>query len=235
MNDYRYEGNELDVFAHAVRWKNYFGSKFKPYIGQRVAEVGAGIGATTPILCAGEQETWLCIEPDEGLRQQIDEKIQLGKLPACCHTTSSYVRDLGEDQVFDTILYIDVLEHIQDDAIELAEAGNHLVQGGVIVVLSPAHQFLYSKFDQAIGHFRRYNRKSITDITPSFLLAEQLYYLDSVGMMTSLVNRFILKQEKPSISQILFWDRFILPISRWVDFLTGFRLGRSIICIYRKK
>jgi hypothetical protein len=235
MNNYRYEGQELDVFSHATHWKKYFGNKLLPYIGRRVVEVGAGIGATTSILCSGNQETWLCIEPDNSLRQQIDKLILTGKLPPFCYTSNAFIKDLNPDQLFDTILYIDVLEHIRDDAVELEDAGCHLVQGGVIIVLSPAHPFLFSPFDRAIGHYRRYNRKSISGITPSRFLVEQLYYLDSVGMMTSLVNRFFLKQAVPSLNQILFWDHYILPISRLMDRLTGYRSGRSIVCVFRKK
>lgn len=68
---------------------------------------------------------------------------------------------LPRDSRFDTILYIDVLEHIADDRAELVEAARRLNPGGYLVVLSPAHQWLFTAFDAAIGHVRRYTAKSL--------------------------------------------------------------------------
>lgn len=234
MSEYRYEGQELDVFSQARQWKQYFKSIIRPYIGQTVAEVGAGIGATTAVLCDSHQKEWVCLEPDEKFRLVIEEKINSGELPACCRTSGSFMADLDPDRQFDTILYIDVLEHIQNDSVELVEAGRHLVEGGTLIVLSPAYHFLYSKFDRSIGHYRRYDRAGLLALTPIGCKVEHLYFLDSLGMATSLANRFILKQSKPSLQQILFWDRFLLPFSRTLDWLTGFHFGRSVLIIWKK-
>jgi 2-polyprenyl-3-methyl-5-hydroxy-6-metoxy-1,4-benzoquinol methylase len=67
---------------------------------------------------------------------------------------------------FDTIIYLDVLEHIADDRAELACAARLLSPQGCVIVLSPAHQFLFSPFDQAVGHYRRYSRATLRDLTP---------------------------------------------------------------------
>ncbi len=235
MSKFHYDGQELDVFAKAIHWKRYFKSILIPYIGQRVAEVGAGIGATTAVLCDGRQEVWLCIEPDETLRRQIDKRITACQLPACCQTSGAFVQNLKPDQQFDTILYVDVLEHIEDDASELIAACKHLVHGGMLIVLSPAHISLFSEFDCSIGHFRRYNRTSLAALTPPGCRVESVSYLDSVGMAISMANRLFLKQSTPSLRQILFWDRFLLPISRFLDRLMGFCFGRSIVYIWKNE
>jgi SAM-dependent methyltransferase len=234
MSEYRYEGQELDVFSQASHWKEYFRSIIKPYIGKSVIEVGAGIGATTAVLCTGRQAEWVCLEPDEEFRRVIEEKINSGELPANCRTRGGFVADLDSLQQFDTILYIDVLEHIQNDVIELIEANRHLVEGGRLIVLSPACQFLYSQFDLSIGHQRRYDRNSMLALTPGGCRVEHFYYLDALGMAPSLANRFLLKQSNPSLQQILFWDRFLLPFSRILDRLVGFHFGRSALMIWRK-
>ena len=156
----------------------------------------------------------MCIEPDEKFRQVIEEKIISGEIPACCNTSGGFLADLSPQRNFDTILYIDVLEHIQNDVNELIEAGRHLVEGGTLIVLSPAYQFLFSEFDRSIGHCRRYDRASLLALTPPGCRVEHIYFLDSLGMAPSLANRFLLRQSKPSLRQILFWDRFLLPFSR---------------------
>ena len=61
---YQYIGNELDVFKYAVSWKEYWISKIEPYLGDRVLEVGAGIGGTTVQLAHEPRSLWLGLEPD---------------------------------------------------------------------------------------------------------------------------------------------------------------------------
>jgi hypothetical protein len=142
---------------------------------------------------------------------------------------------LAPNELFDTILYIDVLEHIRDDAGELRAAGDHLTTAGVVVVLGPAHSGLYSPFDAAIGDFRRYDTRDLTALTPPELVLESAIYLDTLGMVPSLINRVLLKQALPSFRQIAFWDRWLVPVTRHLDRLLGYRIGRSVVCTWRRK
>jgi hypothetical protein len=135
---------------------------------------------------------------------------------------------------FDSIIYIDVLEHIRSDAAELEEAAKRLAVGGYLVVLSPAFQALYSEFDAALGHERRYTKRSLARVFPSDLTCVALFYLDSIGMLLSFANRLMLRQSQPTVKQILFWDRAVIPASRVVDRLVGRSFGRSIVAVYRR-
>jgi SAM-dependent methyltransferase len=229
-----YAGNELEFFALARHWKAFFARQLPP-LGGRVLEVGAGIGATTAALCDGSQQEWLCLEPDERQRAIIDEHVSSGRLPACCRTVGGTLQDLPAVVSFDSILYIDVLEHIQADAAELQLAASRLLPGGSLVVLSPAHPFLHSRFDDAIGHYRRYTSSSLAALQPADCRLTRSAYLDSAGLLTSLANRFLLRQELPTVAQILFWDRWLVWLSRLLDPLTGYRLGRSILVIWKRK
>lgn len=92
--------------------------------------------------------------------------------------------------MFVTILYIDVLEHIEDDKEELKKASCHLKPGGYLIILSPSLQILYSTFDAGIGHFRRYTKKSLKSILPSSLKIERLLHLDTIGLLVSMGNRY---------------------------------------------
>lgn len=232
--DQAYIGQELTIFAHAANWKKYYTSIIRPYFGKHVVEVGAGIGATTAVMCNGIQGKWICLEPDPVLRLEIDRLISGGKLPACCQTQSGFVSDIPLNDQSDTFIYIDVLEHIEDDRAELEAAAARLSPGGRLIVLSPAFNFLYSPFDKSIGHHRRYDKKMLHSLTPSYCSVEKMIYLDSVGMATSLVNRLFLSQSMPTIDQIKFWDRRIIPISKLVDRFTGYSFGRSLLGIWKK-
>jgi hypothetical protein len=126
------------------------------------------------------------------------------------------------------------LEHIEDDRDELAAAASLLQPAGHLMVLSPAHQFLYSRFDAAIGHYRRYNRKSLRRCTPPNCYQEASFYLDSVGMILSLANRFVLRQSLPTVAQIKTWDNHIVPVSRVLDPLTGHALGKTVVSVWTR-
>lgn len=235
MTDLAYVGQELTIFAHATNWKEYYTSLIRPYFGRKVLEVGAGLGATTAVMCDGSQDEWVCLEPDAAMRTEIDALIAAGRLPACCRTQEGSVGTLPAGALFDTLVYIDVLEHIEDDRAELAAAAAHLAPGGALVVLSPAHNFLFSPFDKSIGHWRRYNKRMLREITPPGLRIEKLIYLDSVGTLTSLANSLLLNQPMPKVEQILFWDRYLLPLSRLLDPLTAYLTGRSIVGVWRTR
>jgi len=110
-----------------------------------------------------------------------------------------------------------------------------LAAGGALIVLSPAHQFLFSPFDKALGHFRRYSARELRAIGPPGLKCETIRYLDSAGMILSLGNKLLLRQSIPTAKQIHVWDRYFVPISRVVDRLLGYRLGKSIIGVWRNE
>jgi len=229
-----YVGSELDLFAKATRWKQYFLSKFQKYLKGDVLEVGAGLGGTAEILCDGSQDSWLCLEPDRAMTEEIENKIRAQKLPTCCRAKAGFASVLDPTDLFDAILYIDVLEHIDDDRQEAIEAAKHLKTGGHLIILSPAHQSLYSPFDKAIGHYRRYSLEELQAVVPKELQQVSICYLDSIGYFASLANRMLLRQSMPTEKQILVWDKLLVPISQITDPLLAFRFGKTVLGVWKK-
>jgi hypothetical protein len=185
-----YAGNELDVFQYALNWKHYWKSKIKRYLGRSVLEVGVGIGGTTRVLCSGDFDRWLGIDPDAAMIADLQSRQAAGEV--------------------------------------------HLNPGGHLIVLSPAFQKLYTEFDRAIGHYRRYTRNTLAAITPSGCEIVSARYLDMVGTLLSLGNRLLLRSPNPSYSQIQFWDRWIVPVSRIIDPMIGYSVGRSVVFVWRR-
>ena len=232
MSGYEYPGEELDVFSLAVNWKEYFARILRPYVAGAVLEVGAGLGETTRTLWNPSVRRWVCVEPDPRLADRLARTLSdleprpeiivgdLGRVPGACD--------------FDCIAYIDVLEHIRTDATELRAAASRLRRGGHLLVLSPAFEWLYSEFDEALGHERRYTKRTLSAVFPAELERVKLFYADSVGCLLSLGNRLLLRQSLPSERQIRFWDQSVIPVSRVVDRLVGRSFGRSIIAVYRR-
>ena len=235
MTKYTYPGGELALFAQATNWKSYVRSRLKQHISGTVLEVGAGIGETTRVLCHGDVTSWTCLEPDNSLANQLDSALEQGKLPPCCSLRRGTVASLREGESFDSILYIDVLEHIQNDREEVSTAARRLRPGGKLIILCPAHQWLFSEFDTALGHYRRYSLSSLIALTPDGVQIESKEYVDSVGMLASLGNRALLRQSLPTPRQIAVWDQFMVPLSRFIDPLVVRRWGKSVIVIWQKE
>ncbi|MCO5167425.1 MAG: methyltransferase [Planctomycetes bacterium] len=229
-----YVGEELELFARARRWKDYLRAELRPALGRRVLEVGAGVGASARALCAGDEERWVCLEPDPAQAARIEALRAAGALPACCSVVTGTVADLPDEAAFDAALYLDVLEHIADDAGELARAGARLVPGGRLVVLSPAHPWLFSPFDAAVGHLRRYTRASLAAAAPAGWPCARLDYLDAAGLLASALNRALLRQSLPTARQLAVWDALLVPLSRRLDARLQHRVGKSILGVWVK-
>lgn len=232
----KYIGSELELFKLADRWKSYWKEYLEGNLKGDILDVGSGICSNLELLLNNEITQYTGIEPDDTLLDACREKIRSRALKNV-ELINGTINNLDSQRHFDFILYIDVLEHIENDQQEIEQAISHLKEGASIFILAPAHNFLFSAFDCSVGHYRRYDKKSIRElfkVTSKKLIETRLIYLDSLGMLTSLANKFILRQAQPKKSQIVFWDKVIIPISRIIDFFTCYKFGKSILAIYTK-
>jgi SAM-dependent methyltransferase len=237
MAELAHLGGELKLFAEARRWKAYFAGVLTPHLRGHVLEVGAGLGSTLRALAPAPQiAEWTALEPDPELHAQLlgvaREVETVRGIPV--RVLAGTLADLPSLGHFDTIVYVDVLEHIEDDRVELARAFERLRPDGRVIVLAPAHALLFSEFDRQVGHHRRYDRGSLAALAPPGTRLLALRYLDSVGLLASLGNRFLLRAPLPSPAQIRLWDGVMIPASRLLDVLSLGRLGKSIIAVWER-
>jgi 2-polyprenyl-3-methyl-5-hydroxy-6-metoxy-1,4-benzoquinol methylase len=236
-SDYQYPGAELDLFARATNWKAYWAEAVRPWVKGRVLDLGCGIGNNINLLLDPQRvDHWLAADPDPKLIARTQE-LYGDKWGARLESSVSTAADLVGTQPaesFDSLLYIDVLEHIEADVDELRTSTRLLRPGGALVILSPAMPFLYSPFDAAVGHYRRYTKASLQKVIPSGMIERQLRYMDSTGCLLSAGNRLLLRQGTPDQKQIQFWDRFIIPVSRLLDPILAGSIGRSVVGIWIK-
>src|ERR1700724_1949098 len=116
-SEFKYAGSELELFEKARNWKAYWRAQIAGFVRGEVLEVGAGIGANTLTLAGLDYERWTCLEPDAALAARVTLP------PDGRHkSVAGTIGDLPPDAKFDAILYIDVLEHIEDDKAEMAHA-----------------------------------------------------------------------------------------------------------------
>lgn len=234
LQETNYIGSELELFSNATNWKKYWIKKINPFIGNQVLEVGAGIGTNTQLLIENNDniEEWICVEPDENLTKQIPTNLDK-QVSKKVQIKTGFLNELQINRKFDTILYIDVIEHIKKDKDEIDYAKTLLKENGNLIILVPAHNYLFSEFDKAIGHYRRYNKKMLKAVVGIDLRQEKLMYLDSIGMFASIMNKLFLKQSYPSIKQINLWDNYMVNASKLFDQVTFNNIGKSLLGVWK--
>lgn len=224
-----YIGEELGLFLHATNWKRYFAARCRPYVRGAVLDAGCGLGANAEHLWNDTVTGWTFLEPDRRLLDQVpaNAPAHVVERSQRIHGTTA---DLPSVPAYDTILYVDVIEHIEQSRAELARAFQLLRPGGHLVILVPAFNLLYSPFDKAIGHFRRYDKAMLRAELPPGGRIARLEYLDSLAFFMSLANKWVLGQRYPTLKQVMFWDRTIVPLSRMADPMLFHTFGKSLLC-----
>lgn len=234
VETYKYRGDELAMFSQARNWKGYLADRVRPYIRGDVLEVGSGMCAMTLELCEGSCTKWVCLEPDPDLARRGREALRGTDIERLVEIRVGKTSGVSSDEHFDSIIYINVLEHIQDDRSELQRAADLLKPGGAVSVLAPAHQCLFSPLDAAVGHCRRYDRGSLREMGSPRLIEQRITYLDSIGMLASLANRFVLRRSRPTDRQLRFWDSILVRLSRLADPLMVHACGKTVMAVWRK-
>lgn len=225
-----YPGEELDDFFLQKNWGKYVLKKLKGAIRGRCVEIGPGLGYFSELIVQlNEVDSLDLFEPDSKNAEFLEKTLcQNSKT----HLVKGPYQSVGKGSV-DTFIMMDVLEHIKEDQEFLKGIKKDLAKEGRIVLLLPAHMFLYSSFDKSIGHFRRYNKQMIVKILPSNMVLEKCLYLDSIGIFASLVAKFTGGQ--PQRWQLWIWDKLMVPLSRLLDPLFFYQVGKSMICVIEFK
>ena len=224
----KYPGAELDNFDRAVIWRKYIFLQIKKFINGNVLEVGAGIGSFTSNYKDIPNQITLS-EVDKENLSKIKDKFKNTNF----NFTSEITKNI--DKKFDTIMYLNVLEHIKDDNEEISNAFKKLNPKGYLIILVPAHNKLYSKFDKAIGHYRRYEIEFFKKIKINDSKLINLSYLDSPGYFLYYLNKIFFKEEVyPSKLKIFIWDKFFTPITYFLDKILMYKFGKNILYIIQK-
>ena len=238
-NFFEYTGSELNNFAKALNWKRYYFELCFKYFNKKydVLEIGAGIGSMSKLFIDNvEFKNWTCIEPDKEnfikLKENFVDLRSYKNINCYNYTVNDFLKTKNH---YDLIFMADVLEHLENDKEILDKLFNKLRFGGKIIIFVPACQFLFSDFDKKIGHFRRYSFDTLFNILPNSSVILDSKYIDSVGFFASLMNKLIMKESSPSLKQILFWDRIIVPLSKVFDKLFSFKFGKNIYLTISKK
>lgn len=226
--------SDLEIMAGAVNYRNWMLRRFRPYLGQRILEVGAGIGNFTELLLDREfvLPTDVYSPCLDVLQQRIGHRLKAA--PTVVDLADPKLRELVHYQ-FDTVLCVNVLEHVEDDCAALANIFAVLQPEGRLVLYVPAHPFLYGSVDDSLGHFRRYRRREVRGkLRGAGFAIDHLSEMNSVGIAGWFLNNRVLRRREEAPAQIGFYDRWIVPWAERLERIVPSPVGLSIIAIGRK-
>ena len=227
MSKINYDGFELNIFDAAKKFRKYQIDFLKKYIKDPFLEVGPGKGGFVNLYRKFTNNITL-IEPDNKLFQSLKKRFRKTDIKIKNHTIKK------ERLKYQTIIYFDVLEHIEDDLNEVMLASARLKKDGRLIFNVPAHQLFYNQFDKSVGHFKRYSKKDFMIMEKmTNLKIQKLIYYDSIGLIFLILNKVFKLKDGNLKNKIYLWN-ILIPLSRFIDKVTFNKLGKSLFCVFTK-
>lgn len=225
---------ELELLSNTPTSTRIILDILKPYLGHDVIEVGAGLGHITSMLCV-DGHSVTALEPDFSLFKRMDTAPNANCLNA---TLESAISDglLTENFQYDSALYVNVLEHIENDIDELIIARSIIKDDGTVVIFVPALPRLYGSMDAISSHYRRYRRKELQAvIAAANMTVEKIFYFDSVGVLPYWLSYKLLNKKTLGGSTVKLYDKLVIPISLAISRITKNKIyGKNLVVIAKK-
>lgn len=203
----------------------------EPWLGTDVLEVGAGTGTFTQRFAEGRRIT--ALEPFATAAEQLAERTVDDERVT---VVAEGIDDFSSDTAFDSAVLVNVLEHLPDDVAALKRIRTLLEPEGRVVLFIPAHQWLMSDFDRAIGHYRRYTRRAMRRAAADAgFEVTTMRAVNFPGLFAwFLVAR--LAGMNPTESRIAWvYDRVMIPMISRIEAIIHPPIGQSLFCVLRPK
>jgi SAM-dependent methyltransferase len=229
----------LELFAGADEFNRWMYNAIAPYCKGRLLEIGSGIGNLSQLLLdqggkviLSDLRSAYC----QFLQHRFGDK---SNLEGVVQLDLSVPFNIPGDPLlapgFDTIIALNVVEHIGDDKIAIGNCVRLLRPGGRLVVLVPAFQSLYNALDKGLGHYKRYSRKGLNALlVEQGLEVKHSRYFNSAGILAWWMSGIILRKKSITAGQLNLYNLF-LPVFRLIDAFMYRVAGLSVISIGEKK
>jgi 2-polyprenyl-3-methyl-5-hydroxy-6-metoxy-1,4-benzoquinol methylase len=239
-DDYTGHAN-LEIISESSRFNEWMYKKIKTGLKEKmgnILEVGSGLGTMSEKLIRDMGPSSHITLTDISVRY-----VQLLSIKYSSFKNVSVFRmDLnsGEEyskigyEKYDSIIAINVFEHVRDDQLALREIYKMLKKGGILVILVPCHKFLYNVIDKNLGHFRRYTKKELCGkINETNFTIMCMHYFNTVGVVGWYLNGNLFKNAGISPGASKWFDRLV-PLLDYLDRMTSNITGLSLICHLKK-
>jgi len=227
----RYFGKDLEAMSFARNYHKWILEEFRPYLGSSTAEVGAGTGGFSSLLLEAPIKSLKAFEPSPNMYPQLlralnhDPRAEAINGFFCCS---------GAGERYDSILYVNVLEHIEDDVSELARAREALEPAGHLLIFVPALSWLYSEFDRQVGHFRRYTKNGLIELAQGAgLRVVKARYFDMAGIVPWFIN-FVLLKHSMRGGSVSLYDNLVVPLMRRAEGMVTPPIGKNVLLVAQR-
>lgn len=228
----------LDVISEADKFNQWMYQTIKPFCKGKILEIGSGIGNISKFFIHDNYDIFLsdirsnyCIELEKKFKTFENfsgtEMIDL--------TDPDFEKKYANHlQKYNTVFALNVVEHIYDDKLAIQNCHKLLAQNGNVIILVPSYQSLYNQFDKELGHYRRYNKKSLTKVfsQSDFELIHKQYF-NFIGIFGWYTSGKILKNKTIPKEQMKLYNSLV-PIIKIIDKSIFNLMGLSTIFVGKK-
>ncbi len=236
MNEVVYVGKDLEAMSFAINYHKWILDEFRPFLGRDIVEVGAGTGDFSTLLLGEQPDSLTLVEPSD-MFEQLSAKIASDTISIQLHKNifADVCEEIAMRQRPDSIIYINVLEHIEDDAHELSLIFDCLKPGGKALIFVPALPSLYGEFDRQIGHFRRYRKKElIARAKAAGFEIRVAKYFDIWGIVPWFIKYKILRSDSLESGLIKLYDSIVVPIESVLEKIVTPPIGKNLLFVLGK-
>lgn len=221
----------LEQLGRADGFAGWVFDQMRPHLAGNVLEVGCGHGTYTRLL-AGAATSVVALDLEESFVRAAQAAT------ANLDNVSVSVGDATDDThvaEFDTVVMLDVLEHIADDAAVLRKLGRALRPGGRLIVKVPAFGWLHGAVDDAVGHHRRYTRANLSStLEDSGFTPKRVWYFNAAAIPGWWLNGVVMRRATPPGAQLALFNK-ALPLIKIMDRLVAPFVGLSLFAVAQKR
>jgi SAM-dependent methyltransferase len=225
---------DQERMKRATRYFEWQAAMAEEQLGQRVIEVGCGLGNFTQHLLDRELVIALDVVPDciAHLQKRFPGARQLQA--HCMDVQDPAFLDLARERP-DSIVCLNVLEHVRDDVRALEHMHAVLRPGGRAIFIVPAFESLYGPIDSNLGHFRRYSKSGWGELAARAGFRVKLArYTNTIGFLGWWVNAKVLRKTQQSEAQIALFDSILVPVMSRAEGWVEPPFGQSIFSVLEK-
>jgi len=227
------ESKNLEIMKGADNYNQWIYDNVKNFIGEKILEVGPGLGSMTQFFT--KKKILVGTDISESNLSYLNSKFNNIKRFKFLKYDISKKYDSLVKYDFDTVVCINVLEHIKEDQHAINNMYNILVEGGRLILLVPAFQSLYGSIDKSDQHYRRYNKRDLLKIIKnSGFKMVSCRYMNFPGFFGWYFHSKLLKVKVHKKNDLSIFNKLV-PLFKFLESIKSPPFGLSLVCICEKE
>ena len=230
---FSYSGRELDALARNRNYYRWIHRHFEPFIGRRVLEVGAGVATFSDVVLRRSRPTrFTLVEPDRDHYEILGQRFATTD---GVDVFEGFLEDAPASEPLDSIVAVNVIEHVRDDRALMSEIFDRVAPGGHVLIYTPSVPALFGTLDEAFGHWRRYTEPGLRSLGEDVgLETVELRSINLPGVLTWYLAGRVFRKTWIRPWEVVVYDRLVIP---WVAALEGLvqpPIGQGLLYVGRR-